>query len=206
MSSTCQIIHYDASQYRVYTCLQFCICNTKVAMARAELCVVLCAVYWPVSSSGYIPWSFPPSLSHFLPRSSLAHLPRSVAPSLVRSLPPSPLSLAPSMPTFLPHSLPSSTLPPFLHSRSHPPAHHRFLTPSLIYPPLASSFPSSILSRSFPSVWIVCVFGKLHCIVAPSHVWHWDSGVFAPEEGVVSMGRCYLQRTCSHHESVFDEE
>ena len=26
--------------------------------------------------------------------------------------------------------------------------------------------------------------------------------MFAPEEGVVSMARCYVQRTCSHHESV----
>ena len=96
-------------------------------------CVLFCSlytVYWPVSSSGYLPWIFPPSLSPFLPRSSLAPIPRSVAPSLLRSLPSSPLSLAPSMPTYLPHSSPSSTIPPFLHSRSHTPSHHRFLTPS----------------------------------------------------------------------------
>ena len=122
-------------------------------MARAALCVVLCAVYcyWPVymSSSGYLPWSFPPSLYHVLPRSSLAPLP----PSSARFLHPLLPSLRPCLSSFPTRSLPQ----PFLHSRSHPPSHHRFLTPSpppllpssstlpLLHPPLAPSLPSSIL-------------------------------------------------------------
>ena len=32
------------------------------------------------------------------------------------------------------------------------------------------------------------------------------NGVFVPEAGVVSVARCYLQRTHTHHEFVFDED
>ena len=168
-------------------------------MARAALCVVLRPVYWPVSSSGYLPRSFPPSL---LPCSS---------PSSARFLPPFFPSLRACPSSILTRSLPQ----PFLHSRSDPPSHHRFFTPSLPHPPLAPSLPHPPLAPSLPaclapsnSMYTVCVFGKLctlYCVV-PGHVWHWDNGVFPPEEGVVSMARCYIQRTCSHHESVFDEE
>ena len=74
---------------------------------RAVLCVVLCAhgciMYTGQGppSSGYLPWSFPPSLSPFLPCSSLSPLPRPVAPSSLCSLPPCPISFAPSLPPYV---------------------------------------------------------------------------------------------------------
>ena len=129
MSSTCQTMHYDASHVHNTR-------NTKVAMARAALCVVLCAhccilytgqcppqdtsleVYLPpyVTSS-----HAPPFLISFAP---------SLPPSSTRFIPQSPLSFAPSIPTFLPHSFPSSTysplppsLPPILHPASLLPCH-----------------------------------------------------------------------------------
>ena len=120
MSSTCQTIHYDAWQYRVYIPVYnfvFVIPKSQWKGPRWQLFCALYTVYWPVSSSGYLPWSFPPSLSPFLPRSSPSFrcfLPPPLASSLLRSLPPSSLSLAPSMPKFLPHSFTSSTLPPVL--------------------------------------------------------------------------------------------
>ena len=155
MSSTCQTIHYDASH-------DHNIRNTKVAMARAAFCVVLCAHCCIMSRyTGQCPLQgtslqvyLPPYLQ-FLPCSSLSPLPRSVAPSFLRSLHPSPLSFAPSMTTFLPHSFPSSSFPPFLHSRSHPPSHHRFLTPSrcsLHLLPLAPSLPPSLPPTLPPSL------------------------------------------------------
>ena len=58
-----------------------------------------------------------------------------------RFLPPLFPSLRPCLVTFLPHLFPSSTLPSFLHSRSHPPSHHRFLTPSPCSLPPISLFP-----------------------------------------------------------------
>ena len=160
-------------------------------MARATLYVVLCAVYilytsqCPPQDTSLVVSLFP-----FLPCST---------PSLRCSLPP-PLAYS-SLPSFLrsvhayvPFSLvesfPSSTLLPFLHSRSHPPSHHSFLPPSPTLPLHPPSHPPSLLAPSLQAAQ--------YC-VAPSHVWHWDSGVFVPEEGVVSMARCYLQRACSHH-------
>ena len=126
--------------HSLYTRLQFCICNTKVSMARAALCAVLCAVYWPVSSSGYLPRSFPP----YLPSSHAPPLLLSLAPLLppssARFLPPLFPSLRPCLSSFLTRSLPQ----PFLHSRSHPPSYHRFLTPPCSHPPPPSpcSLPS----------------------------------------------------------------
>ena len=38
--------------------------------------------------------------------------------------------------------------------------------------------------------------------MAPSHACQGDNGAFAPVASVVSMARCYLKRTCSHHEST----
>ena len=164
MSSPCQTIQYDASQifncegvsyyeeeYRVY------IPVIPKSQWQGPRCVLFCAptaVYCILASvllRVYLPWSLPPSLSPFLPRSSLSLLPRSVAPSFLRSLPPSSLSFAPSMPTFLPHSFPSSTFPPFLHSRSLPPSH----PPSC----LAPSVPPSLhvcLPPPSNSMYTVC--------------------------------------------------
>ena len=133
--------------------------------------------------------SLPPTL---LPFSS---------PSFLHSLYPSPLSFAPSMATFLPHSFPSSTFPPFLHSRSHPPSHHRFLTPSRCSLPLLSpcSLPPSLPPILHPASLLPChppclsaylrriiecttyvVSGQqlnwVYCVVGSSQAWQWDNG------------------------------
>ena len=73
------------------------ICNTKVSKARGALWVVLFAVYWSESSSGYLPWSFPPSVAPLFPPSVA---PPFLAPSSARF----PLSS-------LPCSIPSSLVP-----------------------------------------------------------------------------------------------
>ena len=176
-----------------------------------------------MSSSGYLSRSFPPSLAP----SSLAPLthpiaPSFPAPSLLRLRPPSPLSLSRS------HTVHSS-LVPFInpHSRSLPPSYHRFLPPSpcsllpptlpLLPPTHLPSFLAPSLPPSLPaclpainSMYTVCVCVWQAALsrygVGHSHACHWDNGVFAPVAGVVSVARCYLQRLCSHHESVFDEE
>ena len=99
---------------------------------------VHCILYIGQCPPGYLPWSFPPSLSPFLRRSSrIAPLPLSVAPSLLRSLPPSPLPLAPSM-----HSSVPSSLVPFLNPPSLP------ILP--LSPYLASLLPHSIPLLSLP--------------------------------------------------------
>ena len=70
----------------------------------------------------------------------------SVAPSLSSSrfLPPLFPSLRTCIVPFLPHLFPLSTLPPFLYSRSHPPSHHCFITPSpCSLPPTLPFFPPS---------------------------------------------------------------
>ena len=121
---------------KYYTGSLFLICSINVSRARAALWVVLCTVYWPVSSR-VPPLKFP---SPYLPSSDgppvlllyLAPLPLSVAPSLLRSLPPSPLPLAPSM-----HSSVPSSLVPFLNP------------PSLPILPL-SPYIASLLPHSIP--------------------------------------------------------
>ena len=191
MPSTSQTIHYHASQHSIDIPVNYLfICNIKVSRARAALLVVLCAVYYVLASVllRVPPLKFPSapcSVPSSLPRSSLApslvHLPRSVAPSLPRSLLPPHVSSLPSLPRYvhssfrpsLPRLFPSSTLPSFLHARSLPPSHHRFLLPPCslppTHPPLAPFVPPSILPRSFPvpsmplclppsnSVYTVCV-------------------------------------------------
>ena len=52
----------------------------------------------------------------------------------------------------------------------------------------------------------VCLQAAPSISVGPSHAWHWGNGVFIPAAGVVAVARCYLHRTRSHHESVFDEQ
>ena len=74
MPSTCQTIHYDASQYRVY-----------IPVHYFSLVIPSPPQKYPC---------LPCSLPSLLPCSSI----RSVAPSFLRSLSPSFLSLAPSMP------------------------------------------------------------------------------------------------------------
>ena len=108
------------------------------------------------------------------PYNPCSHAPPLLLSSLssARFLPPLFTSLRPVLVPFLPHSFTLSTLPPFLYSRSHPPSHHCFPTPSRCsiptHPPLAPSLQSSILPSSFPaslppsnSMYTVCVFGKL---------------------------------------------
>ena len=229
---SCQTIHYDASQYRVYI-PEGLIPKLQWQGPRCVLFYALTAVYSilpsvllrvPPLKFPSLPISLPPML---LPFSSLS---RSVAPSFLCSLSPSPLSFTPSMPTFLPHSFPSSTFPPFLHSRSHPPSHHRFLTPSRCslptLPLLPPSHPRSCLAPSMPPSLpdryggtkglqlksrrpIQCtpcvVFGQMHWVycVAPSQAWQWDNGGASPVAGVLSIAICYIQGTYSHHKSIF---
>ena len=140
--------------------------------------------------------------------------PLRIPPLKFPPLPCSPPSLAPfpspnpSSPRFLPPLFPSGCpgLVPSL-PRSFPPS---------TVPPLAPFLPPSILPRFFPAPLPACrrptqckpcvVVGELHWVycISPSHAWQWDNGVAAPVAGIVSMARCYLKRTCSHHESVFD--
>ena len=166
MSSTCQTIHYDASQYRVYIPvynLVFVNTNTKVEMPRAALCVVLCAVYCILANISIrlpplkfpslavsLPPNAPPlllSLATLLPSSSarfpLPSLPRSVHAYVPSSLfpflyPPSlpPLPIPLSLTSSLRHSL--YLLPPS------PPA-PCFLphSPSFLPPSLPPSLPAS---------------------------------------------------------------
>ena len=187
MSSTSQTIHYDASQYRVYIPVYnfVCFCNrgpTKVAMARAALRVVLCAVYCilAIVLLRVPPLTFPSRHISFPP----------LAPPLLISLAPllPPSSVASSLPSFprSDHAYVISSLVPFLNHPSLPPlplqSHHIIASslpplalslPTLPFPP---SLPSSILPRSFPaslpaylppsnSTDTICVFGKMHCIV-----------------------------------------
>ena len=202
MSSTCQTIHYDASQYSVYIypfTILYLYYQSRNGKGRVMCC--FCALY-----TG----QFPSLLSSFLPRSFLAPLPARFLPSFPRSV----------------HAHVPSSLVPFLN----PPSPTSALTlphitassllarvPSLPHPPLAPCHPPSFLALSLRppaclppvvqfSVHRMCVWQVALYCVAPSHGRHRDNEVFAPEEGVVSMARCYLQRTCSHHESVFDEE
>ena len=154
MSSTCQTIHYDASQYRVYIivipksqlqgprCVLFCALTAVYCILASVLLRVppLTFPYLPISlSPTFLLFSSPsprcshlpplaPSLPSFL-RPVHAYVPSSLVPFLnLPSLPP--LPLPPSLTSSLPHALP--LLPP-----SHSP----------IAPSLPPSLPSSILPR-----------------------------------------------------------
>ena len=124
--------------------------NTKVAMARAALCVVLCAhscilftVQCPPQGT-----SLEVSLPPYLPRSSLSPLP----PSSARFIPPLFPSLHPCLRSFLTRSLPQPSLPsstpapnlPHIIASSCP-----LVAPSP-YSPLAPSLPPSCLAPSVP--------------------------------------------------------
>ena len=145
MPSTCQTIHYDASQYRVY-----------IPVHYFSLVIPSPPQKYPC---------LPCSLPSLLPCSSIRTVAPSLpAPSFLRSLSPSFISLAPSMPRFVPSSLvpfqrdtygsdctkktiinPPSTFPPYLHSRSLAVSHHLFLPPSR---PIAPSVPPTFCSPS----------------------------------------------------------
>ena len=136
-------------------------------------------------------------------------LPFSLKPSSARCLPPIFPSRCPCLvPSLYQPTLPQTSLPPLTLSpclvSSIPPS-PRSLWPSPILP-LAPSLPPSTLPCSFlasslpaclPPSWVYCV--------PPSQAWQLDNGGVVPVPYVASMTRCYIQRTCSHHESVFDE-
>ena len=157
--STCQTIHYDASQYRVYIYSFTTSCLFVISKSQGPRCGLfraLYTVYWPVSSSGYLPWRFPP------------------------------------------------LLPPPL-----PPSHHRFLTPSHPTSFHAPSLHPSLYNAQGVCVCVcvracvcvcVCLASCTEYCVGPSHMWHWDNGMFVPAAGVDSLEGCYLQQTCSHHD------
>ena len=137
-------------------------CNTKVAMARAALCVVLCTVYHtgqcpPQSTSLEV--SFPPDLrsSHAPPL--LLSLARLLPLSSARFLPPLFPSLRPCLRSFLTHSLPQ----PALSSSTPAPTLRHIIASSL--PPLAPSLPTlPLLPPSNRPSFLAP--GKLHCIVS----------------------------------------
>ena len=169
MSSTCQTIHYDASHYHNTR-------NTKVAMARAALCVVLCA-HCCIMYTGQCPpqgTSLEVYLPPYLPSSHAPPFLLSLAPSLLRSLLP---PLASSLTSFLRpvHDYVPSSLVPFINLPSLPPLPlPPSLTPSLPHalslltpppqltpppslppslPPVLPTFPPSLppsLPPSFP--------------------------------------------------------
>ena len=97
-----------------------------------QTCVILCA-HGCIMYTGQCPpqgtsleVSLPPYLTSSHAPPFLLSLAPLLPPPSARFLP----ALFPSLRPSLPHSFPSSTFPPFLHSRTHPPSHHRFLTQS----------------------------------------------------------------------------
>ena len=142
MSSTCQTIHYDASQYRVYIPVyNFVFVLPKSQWQGPRYVLFLCAIGQCLPQGASLEVSLPPI---FLP-------PTLLPCSSPRSLPPLFPSLRPCPRSVLTRSLSQPSLP---HFRSHPPSHHRFLTPcpcSLPPPSSSCSLPSSILPRSFPA-------------------------------------------------------
>ena len=181
------IMTHHNTEFIIYTCSLFFICNTKVSWARPALWDGLW-IYCMLASAHLriLPLIFPsfpnaPSLPPFLAQS-------------LRSLPPSHLSLVPSMPCSVPSLLvpfvnPPSTLPSSTDALSLPSiitSSLPLLAPSLsplvpsiprYHPPLAPSLPPSILPRSFPVPCLpasrrptqctpfVFVFGELHWVL-----------------------------------------
>ena len=162
--------------------------------------------------------SLPPTVLPYCSSTLLLYLSPLLPLSSARFLPPLFLSLRPCIVPFLPHSFPFSTLPPFLYSRSHPTSHHYFLTPSpcsLPPPPSPCSLtnihrPSSLLPpcRTQFNVHRVCgwqvVLSRPLLFSAKRRVALRQWGIHSCRRRL-SMTRCYIQRTCSHHKSVFDE-
>ena len=145
MSSTCQTIHYDASQCRVCVPLYNFILVIPKSQLQGPPCVLFCILYtgqcrpqgtsFEVSLPPYLPSSHAHplllSLTPLLPLSS-AHFVPPIFPSLrpcLRSfltrslLQPSlpPLPLPPSLTSSLPPSLPSLILPRFFPASLHRP-------------------------------------------------------------------------------------
>ena len=99
----------------------------------------------------------------------------SLPPPLASSLPPFP-SLRPCLrPCLSSHSFHSPTLPAFLHSRSQPSSHHRFLThsPGSLPPILCHSSLHPCLLCLSPAIQFnvhrMCAWQAALCCVAPSH-------------------------------------
>ena len=167
MSSTCQTIHYDASQYPQY--------QSRNGKGRVVCCFVrsrlLASVLLRVPPLKFpcLPISLPPMLLPFsspslrcslLPSlassSSLPSFLRSVHPFLTRSLPQPSLPSSTPAPT-LPHIIASSRhlVPPSLPlSLPPPPSLHLSIPPPL---PPSPSLPSSILPRSFRATLPACL-------------------------------------------------
>ena len=200
MPSTCQPIHYDASQYSSL----FFICNTKI------LRNVLPRVP-PLKFPG-LPCSVLPSLlpcsSPLLGCSLPSH--HSLLPPLASSLLSFPRAVYASFHLFLARSIidhPSLPNPPSLHSRSLPVSHHHFLSPSR--PLLPPSLPPSILPRSFlaprclpvcllpsNSIYTVCVYsvGELQWVLCREGPAMRGAETMAWSRHQ-QVARCYLRRT-----------
>ena len=113
------IMTHHNTEFIMYTCpvhyFSFVIPNYQ-GQGQGPRCGMVCeyTVYWSVPSSGYLPWSFPPSLAPLLPIF--------LAQSFIRSLlPPSfPRAVHAWFRPFLACSLhqPSLPQPSFLHRRS----------------------------------------------------------------------------------------
>ena len=180
----CNVIttHHNTEFTIYYTRSPFLVV-IPTSQGQGPHCGLFCAlytVYRPVSSSGYLPWNFPPSLAPLFPPSlppsslapSIAHLPRSVPPLSSSLHPYVVLSLPRSFPFRQPPCLPSST----------PARSFRHINPSLpLFPPtlplLPLAHPPSFLAPSLPPPCLpasrrptqckscVCVFGKLHWVL-----------------------------------------
>ena len=171
MPSTCQTIHYNASQYIVYTSSLFFTCNTK-SSSEVSLPSLLASLTPPLllyslgcslpprsllpSFPRYVHALFRPFLARSVPawylcmvltvwRRLLLTLPQ---PSLPTSTPAPSLShiIAPFLPP-APCSLPPS-LPPSILPRPFPVSHHRFLPPSLPPAPCSLGLSQIIFSLS----------------------------------------------------------
>ena len=110
------------SQWQWLRCVLFCALTAVYCILASVLLRV------PPLEFTSLPISLPPTLLPF----SAPSLPPSSARFILHLFP----SLRPCLHSF--HSFPSSTFPPFLHSRSHPPSHHSFLAPSRCFLPLLS--------------------------------------------------------------------
>ena len=152
---------------------------------------------------------------NILPPLKFPSLPCSHAPSLPRSIPPPLTSSLPSFPRAV-----HASFGPFLARSLHQPSHLTLPSstdaPSL--PPSLPPLPPSALTRSAtaPPIQLkvglhrVCVWcwraalSRSDCL-APSDVWHWHNGGIHSCRRRSFNDRCFIQRRCSHHESVFDE-
>ena len=182
------------TEFIIYTCSLFFICNNKVSTATA----VLWDGLWIYCILASALLRIPPLLPPFL------------AQSLLRSLPPFRRS-CPVPSSLVPFINPPSLNPPFLHWRSLPAYRHRFLPPSpcslppspcspLPYHPLAPSLPASLppldpslisphpplLSPSHPPSFLApCLPPSLPAYLPPSNSMYTVSVCFGPMHCIV---------------------